>query len=233
MTNRGLLLADPGVYGPVFQGEGDLIGSPTIFVRLAGCNDRCVWCDTMHAVDAAKYKKEWTRWRVDEVVQAVERLSYPGCWVTLSGGNPALQDCSDLIDRLHDRGIRVAVETQGTHAPRWFASVDHLTLSPKPPSSGNETRAEQVIECLARTGWAAVKIVVFDDADLDYAQRMFAALEKCTISRVVQAGSHLDGDAHSILARLGQLERKVAVRKMDVRVLPQLHTLVHGSRRDA
>ena len=41
------------IFGPTIQGEGALIGQPTIFVRTGGCDYRCSWCDTLHAVDSA------------------------------------------------------------------------------------------------------------------------------------------------------------------------------------
>jgi len=109
------------------QGEGLRQGEPTVFVRLAGCNLRCAWCDTKSA------------WRggaevpVAGVLMAVRvvRQTFPATWVCLTGGEPLLQDVGPLIRALRRDGFRVQVETNGTRdCP---AGVDWLTVSPKPP----------------------------------------------------------------------------------------------------
>ena len=46
------------IFGPTIQGEGALIGEPTVFVRTGGCDYRCTWCDSLHAVDSA-YRHTW------------------------------------------------------------------------------------------------------------------------------------------------------------------------------
>ncbi len=70
------------------QGESSLVGIPTVFVRLYACNLRCVWCDSMHAVEGGEYREQ----RVDEVVQRVRELAGDGVWhVCWTGGEPLLQ----------------------------------------------------------------------------------------------------------------------------------------------
>ncbi len=116
-----------------------LIGQPTVFVRTGGCDYRCSWCDTLHAVDS-EYREQWQPMSVEEIWMEVRRLSggVP-LTVSLSGGNPAIQPLGPLIDRGHGEGYRFALETQGSVARDWFADLDVLVLSPKPPSSGMET----------------------------------------------------------------------------------------------
>lgn len=130
------------VYGPVAQGEGMLIGKPTVFVRFGGGDYRCSWCDSLYAV-LPEHRDEWQPMTAREIADAVSACLPEGHTyghVTLSGGNPAIQPWGgQLVDLLHERGYRVAIETQGSVAPRWVTSVDELTLSPKPPSSGNPT----------------------------------------------------------------------------------------------
>lgn len=240
-----VLLAYPPVYGPVFQGEGAMIGIPTVFVRTAGCDYRCVWCDTLYAVDAKRYKREWTEHTEDDVTLRVKTLMPERGWVTLSGGNPAIQNLGPLTAALHNAGFLVAVETQGTKAPEWFGDVDHLTLSPKPPSAGKTTSPREVIGAITAL-WAkarpcrleiprvCVKIVVFDAPDLLYARTIFAAVEanpypQCS-AFVLQAGSSTGAGRNELLQGLAWLEEQAL--HLGVRVLPQLHAVVHGSRRD-
>ena len=78
------------IFGPTIQGEGALIGEPTVFVRTGGCDYRCVWCDTMHAGDSA-YRHTWTPMTTETVWAEVARLSNnTPITVSLSGGNPVI-----------------------------------------------------------------------------------------------------------------------------------------------
>lgn len=101
------------------QGEGYHAGTPAVFVRFAGCNLGCPFCDTDHSAG--------TDMTTDEIVAEVGR--YPARLVVLTGGEPALQLTDDLVDALHRAGKRVAVETNGTC--RLPKSIDWITLSPK------------------------------------------------------------------------------------------------------
>ena len=62
------------IFGPTIQGEGALIGEATVFVRAGGCDYRCVWCDSPHAVDSA-YRETWAAMTSEEVWAEVLRLS--------------------------------------------------------------------------------------------------------------------------------------------------------------
>jgi len=109
------------------QGEGLRQGEPTIFVRLSGCNRRCSFCDT---------KKAWRGGRetpVDKIVGEIGRLRLdsPAEWVCLTGGEPLAQDVRPIVRRLHEAGLKVQVETNGTFPPE--PEADWITVSPKPP----------------------------------------------------------------------------------------------------
>jgi 7-carboxy-7-deazaguanine synthase len=124
--HRPLTLKTIEIFASV-QGEGLRQGEPTVFVRLAGCNRRCGFCDT---------KKAWRGGRetpVEAIVAEVLRLQdgLPSAWVCLTGGEPLAQDLRPLVDGLHDEGFLVQVETNGTFPPGRRA--DWLTVSPKPP----------------------------------------------------------------------------------------------------
>jgi 7-carboxy-7-deazaguanine synthase len=121
------------IFGPTIQGEGALVGKPTVFVRTGGCDYRCSWCDTLYAV-LPEHRGEWHKMDAEEILQRVQELSGGPILVTLSGGNPALQPLELLLDLGHERGFTFALETQGSIAREWFAKLDYLVLSPKPPS---------------------------------------------------------------------------------------------------
>lgn len=101
------------------QGEGRNTGRAAVFVRFAGCNLKCSFCDT----DFDSYR-EMT---ADEIVSAMS--SYPTRFAVLTGGEPTLQVDEPLIALLHQHGYEVAMESNGTRpAPQ---NLDWLTVSPK------------------------------------------------------------------------------------------------------
>ncbi|MBV8650386.1 MAG: radical SAM protein, partial [Alphaproteobacteria bacterium] len=110
------------IFGPTVQGEGLLIGKPTVFVRTGGCDFRCSWCDTLYAV-LPEYRRDWRPMTPDEILAEVGRLSGgEPILVTLSGGNPAIQPLGDLIAAGRDQGYGFAMETQGSVFATWLAT---------------------------------------------------------------------------------------------------------------
>src|SRR5262245_9493799 len=90
------------------QGESTFAGLPCVFVRLAVCDARCVWCDTPHAF------KEGSLFSLEEVVRRV--LAYDCPLVEITGGEPLLQaEVFPLMTRLADAGLTVLLETSGAH----------------------------------------------------------------------------------------------------------------------
>ncbi len=230
------------IFGPTIQGEGVLIGVPTVFVRTGGCDYRCSWCDTLHAVDS-EYRDNWKPMSADAIWQEVLRLSGgKPLTVSLSGGNPAIQPLGPLIDKGHGEGYRFALETQGSIAKDWFASLDYLVISPKPPSSGMQTDWSAFENCLAAAGdrpHVALKFVIFDDADYRYAKDASARYPHLPV--YLQPGNHTPPppeddsavvDINGVMDRMIWLVDKVSDdRWFDVRVLPQLHVLLWGNKR--
>ncbi|WP_376742756.1 7-carboxy-7-deazaguanine synthase QueE [Ensifer canadensis] len=240
MTGAAIRVSE--IFGPTIQGEGVLIGQPTVFVRTGGCDYRCSWCDTLHAVDS-EYREQWQPMSAEEIWGEVRRLSggVP-LTVSLSGGNPAIQPLGPLIDRGHGEGYRFALETQGSVARDWFADLDVLVLSPKPPSSGMETDFAKLDECLAMAAgrpMTVLKIVIFDDHDYGFAKDV--AQRYPSLSVYLQPGNHTPPppdddsatvDIDGVMNRMLWLVDKVTGDKwFDARVLPQLHVLLWGNRR--
>ena len=152
------------IFGPTIQGEGALIGQPTVFVRTGGCDYRCSWCDTLHAVDS-EYRHDWMPMSADDIMAEIESLSdNKPLTISLSGGNPAIQPLKPLIDLGRTKSYRFALETQGSIAQNWFEDLDILTLSPKPPSSGETTDWDKFDACVNAAKakpQIALKIVIF------------------------------------------------------------------------
>lgn len=127
------------------QGEGAMIGMPVTFVRFAGCNLTCEWCDT---------KESWEQiepnMMVEEIVEKCDKDI-----VVLTGGEPCLYDLLPLITALHEHEKLVCIETNGTlPTPE---EIDWVTCSPKPP--------EYMIH--AECFFNELKYVVDDTFDLD------------------------------------------------------------------
>jgi organic radical activating enzyme len=102
------------------QGEGPDVGTPAVFVRLAGCNLCCDWCDTDHQTNAAEMTEE-------EIVFQVCKISPPNNFVVITGGEPFLQPLNKLLAFLLNRGFRVQLETNGT---LWQEELRELLKSP-------------------------------------------------------------------------------------------------------
>ncbi len=105
------------------QGEGTFTGTPAVFVRLAGCNLACRFCDTDYAVRFFA--------SVDDVVARVREAGGPCPTVILTGGEPLAQaEARVLIDALRRDGRRVHIESNGT-IPTELPDDVWLTVSPK------------------------------------------------------------------------------------------------------
>ncbi len=119
------------------QGEGRNTGRPCVFVRFAGCNLSCPWCDT--AVE-----KRFSA-GLDELVAEV--AGYPVKSVILTGGEPTVQPgMPELVAALKAAGFWIGVETNGTNDADWLQSVDYVACSPKAefPDSLRLCRADEV-----------------------------------------------------------------------------------------
>lgn len=226
------------IFGPTVQGEGALIGEPTVFIRAGGCDYRCSWCDSLHAVDSI-FRHNWAAMTPDAIWQEVRMLSggVP-LTVTISGGNPAIQDFAPVIKIGKAEGYRFACETQGSVSKPWFSELDTLVLSPKPPSSAEKVDWAAFASCLSAAKGCrniVMKIVVFDDTDYDWAKAV--AVRNADLPLYLQPGNpDVDPDQPVDLeASAGRLrwliEKVTADRWFTARVLPQLHVLVWGNQR--
>ncbi len=158
------------------QGESTRAGLPCVFVRLTGCNLRCVWCDTEYAFH------EGSQMAIDEIVARVRGY---GCkLVEVTGGEPMLQKgIHTLFSALLDENYTVMVETSGE---RDLARVDPWVIKImdlKCPGSGESERNRwSNLECL--TPRDEVKFVVTDRHDYEWAR---AVMQENRIAERVNA----------------------------------------------
>jgi len=107
------------------QGEGELTGIPSVFVRTSGCNLRCAWCDTPYA----SWNPEGGEMSVGRIVEEVSK--YPARHCVLTGGEPMVaRNIRDLAAALHAEGLHITIETAGTVAPDGIP-CDLASISPK------------------------------------------------------------------------------------------------------
>ncbi|WP_188069618.1 7-carboxy-7-deazaguanine synthase QueE [Brevibacillus brevis] len=231
------------IFGPTIQGEGMVIGQKTMFVRTAGCDYRCNWCDSAFTWDGSA-RDEIRQMSPEAVWEELNRLGGDRfSHVTISGGNPALlAGIGDLIALLKEHGIRTAVETQGSKWQAWLPLIDDITLSPKPPSSGMETdfqALDRIVHELLdqKHPGLSLKVVVFDDADFAYARTIHQRFPG--VPFYLQPGNSdlTDADTPSLRDKLLEsfewlIDQAMATADMnDAKVLPQLHALVWGNKR--
>lgn len=106
------------------QGEGSLVGIPSVFVRTSGCNLRCVWCDTPYT----SWTPEGAEMSVGEIVSSVR--SYPAKHVVVTGGEPMIAPEAGALTRaLRELGLHITIETAGTVFTE--VACDLMSISPK------------------------------------------------------------------------------------------------------
>ena len=167
------------------QGEGELTGVPSVFIRTSGCNLRCDWCDTPYA----SWEPEGEEMSLDQILAAVAGHSASHCVIT--GGEPMVaKGVHELAVELKQLGKHITIETAGTVLPRKIP-CDLASLSPK---LSNSTPSEE------RAGpWAArhaetrlqhpvirewvnqysyqLKFVITGEADLEEIKELLEAIE--------------------------------------------------------
>lgn len=225
------------LFGPTIQGEGAMAGRVTNFLRLGGCPYRCKWCDTMYAVDPKQIKKYATYSTEDEIFTSICKLQNAP-WITFSGGDPVMWDLSNLIHKLHCEGYKVSVETEGYLWKDWLRSVDQITLSPKPPSSGMDSKlhVSTLRKYTSNNTHTSLKVVIFNEDDYLWARRLhYLGFPKHPFYLSIGTSLGLNDEVTKklIIQQLRWLFEKVCNDAVmhNVIVLPQLHVLAWGTKR--
>ena len=212
------------------QGEGGLVGVPSVFVRTSGCNLRCSWCDTPYT--------SWNPEGVDLTIEAImERTGEFAAarHVVLTGGEPMIAPgILELSRRFRERGMHITIETAGTV----FQPVecDLMSISPK---LGNSTPDGQfrsqherlrlqpeVLRKLMSRGDYQLKFVVAREEDIHEIRALTAQLDAPAEKVVLMP----EGISPDVLSARGVWVAEIC-KQYGYRFSPRLHVYLYGNRR--
>jgi 7-carboxy-7-deazaguanine synthase len=212
------------------QGEGSLIGTPSVFIRTSGCNLRCTWCDTPYT----SWAPEGEDRSLDSIVDEVNR--YRALHVVITGGEPMIApEIEELTNRLHQH---VTIETAGTvDTP---VRCDLMSISPKlanstPFDRDNGRWAQQherlryqpeVLKRLIQLYPYQLKFVIVDPGDIAQVRALVDDIGAAK-SRVVLMPEGVDAPT---LAARGRWLAEIA-KQEGYRFTPRLHVDLWGNRR--
>lgn len=136
------------------QGEGSHSGRAAYFIRLAGCDVGCVWCDVKESWDISPNQYL----TIDHIVAAVGQTATD--FVVITGGEPTMHNLTELTSALHAKGYEIAIETAGVHPLK--GQIDWYCFSPK---KFKEPIAE------AYTLAQELKVVIAHPSDFEWAEQ--------------------------------------------------------------
>ncbi len=189
------------------QGEGKNQGKPCLFIRLAGCNLNCRWCDTKYARDGGM------KMSLDSVLEQVWRINPP--YVCITGGEPLVQAdaLEPLLASLHKRGTEIDIETNGTIDFSRMQQYASVCMDVKCPSSGEQSDLALLEKIRPQD---SVKFVVNDETDCRYAKEVMASHRiagECFISPVF-------GTDYTAITKF------ILMNNLPVRMQVQLHKVI-------
>lgn len=226
------MLVNEIFYSP--QGEGPLMGTPSLFVRLQGCNLRCNMCDTPYAFNEGKELS------TEEVAEKmIQKSSDYTDHIVFTGGEPLLQQAEiiELIRYFDERGMdyKYSIETNGSVIPRLalLRLIDFFIISPKLSNSG--VKQYEISGQFFK--WRKVKIyikfVINQYQDLKEVQQyvennpILSILEKDKIIIMPVTKPH-----QPIQKQINKLKMMEPFAKENgYRIMPRLHVLLHGHQR--
>ncbi|MEY4804112.1 MAG: hypothetical protein RL331_631 [Bacteroidota bacterium] len=150
------------------QGEGKHSGRAAYFIRLAGCDVGCVWCDVKESWDISPNQYL----TIENIVAAVGQT--PTDFVVITGGEPTMHNLTELTSALHAKGYEIAIETAGVHPLR--GQIDWYCFSPKKfkaPIAEAYTLAQEL------------KVVIAHPSDFEWAEQ-HAAKVSASCERYLQ-----------------------------------------------
>jgi 7-carboxy-7-deazaguanine synthase len=211
------------------QGEGSLVGVPSVFLRTSGCNLRCAWCDTPYT----SWQPEGADLTLGQILDEVR--AHPARHVVVTGGEPMIApEIVPLTQRLHELGFHITIETAGTVVQP--VECDLMSISPKLANStpGGQWAAqhnrlriqpEVLLELIARYPYQ-LKFVIEQPGDLDEVRALIGTLE-ADRSRVILMPEGTDP------ARLRERAVWLAeiCKREGFRFSPRLHVDLYGHRR--
>lgn len=221
------------IFGPTIQGEGIHTGHRVGFLRLAGCNLACVWCDTPYSWDWSRYDKNEESHRMDvkDIAEAIAPMKVDRLIVT--GGEPMLQQRNFKAIQ-EATGCKLDIETNGTIEPKPEAieAVDMFVVSIKLAHAGDSDVARIKWDAifkfaeLAEQGKAIFKFVAKDACDLD------EILEIVVAAEIPNHAIYIMPEGVTPEAQMEGMRRIVDfVIDSGWQLSPRLHTLIWGQER--
>ena len=134
------------------QGEGFHSGRAAYFIRFSGCDVGCIWCDVKESWETQPEQVK----SIDEIVNWV--VTYPSKFVVLTGGEPAMYNLNELVEKLKENKMYVAIETSGVYPLN--GSVDWYTFSPKKFKKPCDEAYEKANE---------LKVIIYNKSDFKWA----------------------------------------------------------------
>ena len=197
------------------QGESTYAGKPCVFVRLAGCDLRCSWCDTAYAF------AEGRKMSIDDIVRQVG--GYGGALVEVTGGEPLLQeDVYPLMERLLDQGQTVLLETGGQIDVSRVPGAVVKVMDVKCPASGESDKVDWGnIDRLGSRD--QVKFVIQDRRDYVFARD---TVERHALDR--RCAAVLFSPVHGVL-NPKDLSEWILEDRLPVRLQLQIHKHIWGA----
>lgn len=212
------------------QGEGGLVGVPSIFIRTTGCNLRCSWCDTPYT----SWNPVGDELSLDEILERA--AAYPAArHVVLTGGEPMLAPgMPELSGRFRERGMHITIETAGTvTAP---VVCDLMSISPKLSNSTPQGVFQQqherlrlqpeVLRSLTTAYDYQLKFVIAREEDLKEAQQVMAMVGAPAGKVVLMP----EGISAEVLNERGAWIAELC-KDHGYRFSPRLHVHLYGNKR--
>ena len=209
------------------QGESSFAGRPCIFIRTAGCNLRCTWCDSEYT-----FKGGFKRTQ-EEVLAEVQRLSPKGGLVEITGGEPLLQEKEvvALMRELLARKFTVLIETSGERPLENVPTEVHKIVDVKCPGSGEggKFRIENLVS-LTRND--EIKFVIASREDYEFARgftrehRLTERVSNVLFSPAFRKDSFGTRTADNCIIDPEQLANWIIEDQLDVRLGLQLHKFI-------
>ena len=142
------------------QGEGFHTGKPAYFIRLAGCDVNCHWCDVKESWDIS----EDQYLSIDEIISNV--IKYSAETVIITGGEPLMHNLSELTDALKEKNKKIHLETSGTHPISGY--FDWICFSPK--------KFKDPLDDFFKLS-NELKIIVYNDSDFLWAEELLKKIK--------------------------------------------------------
>jgi 7-carboxy-7-deazaguanine synthase len=202
------------------EGEGITLGVPSVFVRFAGCNLGCSWCDTPRAL-----KEEYgTEMTVDEIIEEVTSEQYTKLRRLWTGGEPLIHidEIKEMTDVLFPHFQQLWIETNGTIDFSELQESNHISMDVKCPSSEVESDLS-LVKLLDHND--QLKFVINDQRDLNYAAKVIKKYGPKT-NIVFQPCWPEGQNADEYIRKTNWLTATAQALKLEVWIIPQWHKIL-------